>query len=130
MEKVRLTAEQIKAIQKLRDSGWHADDSGIIRDHAISPKGWNQEYSSIHDISLDTLIKALYIGYEELKLPKYKVGDKFTDEYGGYYEVIYVTEELDSSGYFGYLTKVIDEENETLFESCRENELSYLEKSL
>lgn len=63
MEKVKLTKEQAASLE---DASKHHDNVKIIRIHMDVPvmKAWYKGSAHLNELSLDTLIRALYIGYE------------------------------------------------------------------
>lgn len=72
-EKVRLTQEQADALEELKKI---QHDSQIIGTNVrcrVQEDMSNEHHEKLYELTLDTLIKALYIGYE-LK-PKYNAGD-------------------------------------------------------
>jgi hypothetical protein len=60
MEKVTLSALAADVIESNRRGG--RSDEEIIKIHAENPLGWMSH--ALHSLPLDTLIRALYIGYE------------------------------------------------------------------
>jgi hypothetical protein len=67
MEKVKLTSKQATGLEhavKLHKKGYNYDGkTSIISLHA-SGEEWGNECEPLNDLSLNTLIIALYIGYE------------------------------------------------------------------
>jgi hypothetical protein len=65
-EKVKVTKEQAKAIEYLlsKKSSYHGNISQVVKDHAECNCDWCGDSSYINLMPLDTLIRALYIGYE------------------------------------------------------------------
>lgn len=67
MSKVVLTQEQAKVLEKVKSSGDCSRDD-IIRIHVTT--GWFKERVAMNEINLDTLVKAVYIGYEVEQTPE------------------------------------------------------------
>lgn len=62
-DKVKLTKKQADAIEKLLSMTYYKKDI-IVDHHAKDDKRWDDEIESLNGLPLDTLIRALYIGYE------------------------------------------------------------------
>src|SRR5690625_2377859 len=83
MEKVKLTQEQVEALQNRLT---FLKKSEIIRHHAVYSEPWNGIHECLNSINLDDMIRALYIGYEVE--PEFKVGDWVTCSlFSGVYEI-------------------------------------------
>jgi hypothetical protein len=76
--KITLPREVAEAINNLLESG--GERAGIIEYHAKNPNGWAGECKPLNGLDLDTLIQALYYGYEIEKSPE----DKVREYYEGY----------------------------------------------
>lgn len=73
-EKVKLTREQAEAIKELKKRKF--DDDVIVHNtvfYQVTERERDTLYTALKDIHLDSLIRALYIGYEIEE--EYKVGD-------------------------------------------------------
>src|SRR5699024_2955381 len=73
-EKVKLTREQAEAVEKLRKMA--ISDDVIVHNtvfYQVTERERDTAYKPFKDIDLDTLLKALYIGYEVEET--FKVGD-------------------------------------------------------
>lgn len=67
MEKVKLTKRQIEALEHARST---YQVSELIAAHAQYGFGWSGRCYALRTMNLDTLIKALYYGYEALLTPE------------------------------------------------------------
>lgn len=66
-DKVKLTKEQAEAVVYVTDyyNGQENPLEYIVGTHAIEPEAWDDDCTSpLRFMPLDTLIRALYIGYE------------------------------------------------------------------
>ena len=80
MEKVKLTAKQAEAIESmLEHCTKHALVSGYVDSDHLNTPFYKALYKKLKPASLDTIIRALYIGYEVE--PELKVGDKVIYKY-------------------------------------------------
>lgn len=74
---VKLTKEQAEALGNARQI-W--EDSEMVEIHASSGKcRWSENSQALESLSLDTLIKALYIGYEVEQTPHDKVRELYNE---------------------------------------------------
>jgi hypothetical protein len=64
MEKVKLTKKQAEALETVN----HISKAEVIELHIENPDGWAHE--CMNGMNLDTLIRALYIGYEIEQTPE------------------------------------------------------------
>ncbi|KAF6584971.1 hypothetical protein [Paenibacillus sp. EKM211P] len=63
MDKAILTQAQAEAIDSIKAAyRWTAES--FIRNHAANPRQWIEPYNVLNGVPLDTIIRALYIGYE------------------------------------------------------------------
>lgn len=62
MDKVVLTKEQAEAIENIKEV--YSDYTFIIKSHVEDSDGWFGKSEPLNDLNLDSLIRALYIGYE------------------------------------------------------------------
>lgn len=67
MGKVKLTQEQANAIERFKSE----PKADLVKQHVMWK--WKSAGKSLNDLTIDELIRALYIGYEVE--PKFKVGD-------------------------------------------------------
>jgi len=84
MEKVKLTQEQVSAINNCRNI---VGDEMLIEmqvNRRNSP--WRNKWNAINELDLLTLVDALRIGYEVE--PEFKVGDWVIDEFSGSMTII------------------------------------------
>ena len=73
--KVKLTKEQAKAIEIVKTNmivSLNHELKNVLLGN-INNREWFHEYEPLNDMDLDTLIKALYIGYEVEQTPEEKV---------------------------------------------------------
>lgn len=76
MKKIKLTQEQADAVEEYL-SGVYGDREILVSDYVTSQESFKYSgHVAINDLELDTLIKALYIGYEVEE--DFKVGDWVT----------------------------------------------------
>lgn len=76
MEKVKVSQAIANAIEDTRSNGF--SDESIISAHAIMPNNWSlKENKALNGMSLDTLIRALYFGYEIEQTPEEKILDEY-----------------------------------------------------
>lgn len=88
MEKVKISKEVADAIRLWLLNHEESSKAEFIRVFTYDKGEWWEEYKALNKIDLDTLIRALYIGYEVdltpgdrlLKLYN-KVGKEYDDEY-------------------------------------------------
>lgn len=81
MRKVKLNKMQANAVDKLREEWKYCK---IVKSHAHGIK-WINEYNSLNTVSLDDLIKAIYVGYE--KMVEAREGDwVITEGYSSLYD--------------------------------------------
>lgn len=65
MDKAKLTSDQAKSLRELTNNpGWSMAD--IVKQHAEDSSGWANDCQGLNGMDLDVLIRAIYIGYEEL----------------------------------------------------------------
>lgn len=83
-DKVVLTQAQADGIKSLSERS----NISIIEAHQKSPKGWIPSSSGLNGMPLDTLIRALYIGYEVEPSIQEKLLEKYTEYKGHGYEHI------------------------------------------
>lgn len=70
MINVQLTKEEVAALDFVVTSA-EGHKATIVKAHVNSPNGWIfEENQALNGMPLDTLIKALYVGYEEKKTPE------------------------------------------------------------
>ncbi|WP_053070353.1 hypothetical protein [Alkalihalobacillus pseudalcaliphilus] len=74
---VTITREQAAAIDNILEFG---DVEDIVREHAEEGDGWESAWTPINGMPLDTLIRALYVGYK-IELTEREKHDKIRDLY-------------------------------------------------
>jgi hypothetical protein len=68
-DKAKLTKEQAQTIGYFKESDdW--TNSSLVEAHAYNPNRWEDSGSPINGMPVDTLIRALYIGYEVEQTPE------------------------------------------------------------
>lgn len=95
MEKVRLTKEQADAIERFKSE----PKADLVKQHVLWK--WESVGKSLNDLTIDELIRALYIGYEVE--PQLKVGDWIHDN------ITNRVAKIDERGYDGEFAWVDDE---------------------
>ena len=75
-EKIVIKKEQAEAISELLQL---KRKDLIIKQHLSGPGDWIAEYDSLNWMVTETLIKALYIGYEVVKTPEEKLIDYYKE---------------------------------------------------
>lgn len=82
-DKVKLTKEQAEAIKIiLNNPQWRKEQ--IIEHHTNDHYAWVNEYSDFNGMPLDTLVRAIYIGYEVEETREEKVQRQFLNPIGFY----------------------------------------------
>lgn len=77
IEKVKLTQEQKERIDILKSL--ETTNADMVRNHT---EGWNSPNNKcLNEITLDSFIRALYIGYTIEKTPEEKVFDYYSSYY-------------------------------------------------
>lgn len=77
MSKVVLTREQADALESLIRFTYDKNEkSDIVAAHAYRKEQWINKYAPLTELDLDTVIKALYIGYE-VQTPEKKLVELF-----------------------------------------------------
>lgn len=71
MNKAKLTKQQIEDLNYLKNEIW--SEERIVEFHAKNNKGWSNDYNSLNSVSLDEMIKALYVGYDLIQTPEEKL---------------------------------------------------------
>lgn len=70
--KVTVSREVAEILDQQRDNGLH---ESTIKYHAMEPEGWLEDAAPLNGLPLDTLIRALYIGYEVERTPEEEVAE-------------------------------------------------------
>jgi hypothetical protein len=73
-DKVKLTREQAECLKE--NELMHGTEK-LVQIHAIDPNGW-LDNNPLHGLPLDTIIRALYIGYEVEQTPEEKLLQYYT----------------------------------------------------
>ncbi|MFC5528428.1 hypothetical protein [Cohnella yongneupensis] len=76
-KKVPIPRTVAEALQKVISNPFHDKAEEVVRIHARSSCDWSREVNALHDVSLDTVIRALYYGYTIEETPEEKVLDYF-----------------------------------------------------
>ncbi|MEE4566854.1 hypothetical protein V2U94_04355 [Paenibacillus polymyxa] len=63
MDKAILTQAQAESIDSIQ-AAYHWTAESFIRNHAADPHQWVEPCDVLNGVPLDTIIRALYIGYE------------------------------------------------------------------
>jgi hypothetical protein len=71
-EKVKITKEQAEAIDMVLNNPFHSRWDVVIGIHAKDSCAWSEGAKALNGMPLDTLIRALYIGYEVELTPEEK----------------------------------------------------------
>ena len=81
MEKVKLNSKQATALEYVLSKYTGKE---IILTHASNPNGWLERASGINSLDFDTLVKAIYYGYEIEQTPEEKLEELY-DKYENYF---------------------------------------------
>jgi hypothetical protein len=82
MEKAKLTKEQAEAIKSALKE-MHTP-STVIDYHCTKGTAWFQEREPLNKLNLDTLIRALYIGYEVELTEQEKINELWKSKIGAF----------------------------------------------
>ena len=77
--KAKLNEHQIKAIEAIKKNNFYKNKLDIaVKDHIESPLRWGNDALHASGMPIDTFIRALYVGYDEIP----KVGEWFVTNCG------------------------------------------------
>lgn len=77
--KVTVSREVSEILEQQRDNGLH---ESTIKYHAMEPEGWLEDAAPLNGLPLDTLIRALYVGYEIQLTPEEELAEFIDEHYG------------------------------------------------
>lgn len=75
--KVKLPKDVAKALETVISNPFHSRREEVVRIHARDSKIWSEDCIPLNGIPLDTIIHALYIGYEVEETPEEKVREYY-----------------------------------------------------